>query len=167
MPAAADRTGFASAFGAQRITDRLPDPLASGRRVEGFHPERCERIVWLALGWRKSPECGTPTVLELRDQLISLVPSGETRAAAVAQRLNMSPRSFTRQLAKEGTTFGEILERLRRRLATRYLSHDRMSIKQIAWLLGYSEPGAFTHAYKRWTGTTPKRARQKQPPGLA
>src|SRR6516165_10851288 len=100
------------------------------------------------------------------DQLISLLPSGEARAAAVAQRLNMSTRSFARQLAKEGTTFGEILERLRRRLATRYLEHNRMSIKQIAWLLGYSEPGAFTHAYKRWTGTTPRRARQKQPPGL-
>jgi AraC-like DNA-binding protein len=101
------------------------------------------------------------------DQLISLRPGGDSRAAAVAQRLNMSTRSLTRQLAKEGTTFGEILERLRRRLAFRYLAHDRMAIKQGAWLLGYSEPGAFTHAYKRWTGTTPKRARQKQPPGLA
>ena len=100
------------------------------------------------------------------DQLISLLPSGESRAAAVAQRLNMSTRSLTRHLEEEGTTFGEILERLRRRLASRYLAHDRMSIKQIAWLLGYSEPGAFTHAYKRWTGTTPRRARQKQPPGL-
>src|SRR5215469_5795775 len=98
------------------------------------------------------------------DQLISLLPSGEIRAAAVARRLNMSTRSFTRQLANEGTTFGEILERLRRRRATRYLEHNRMSIKQIAWLLGYSEPGAFTHAYKRWTGTTPRRARQDQPP---
>jgi AraC-like DNA-binding protein len=101
------------------------------------------------------------------DQLISLLPSGETRVAAVARRLNMSTRSLTRQLAKEGTTFGEILERLRRRLASRYLGYDRMSMKQIAWMLGYSEPGAFTHAYKRWTGTTPRRARQKQPPGVA
>jgi len=100
------------------------------------------------------------------DQLISLLPSGEARAAAVAQRLNMSTRSFARQLAKEGTTFGEILERLRRRLATRYLEHDRMSIKQIAWLLGYSQVGAFNHAYRRWTGTSPARARQKHPPGL-
>jgi len=75
------------------------------------------------------------------DQLITLLPSGESRAAAVAQRRNMSTRSFTRQLAKEGTTFAEILERLRRRLASRYLAHDRMSIKQIAWLLGYSQVG--------------------------
>jgi len=100
------------------------------------------------------------------DQLISLLPSGESRAAAVAQRLNMSTRSFTRQLAKEGTTFAEILERLRRRLASRYLTHDRMSIKQIAWLLGYSQVGAFNHAYRRWTGASPARARQRQPPGL-
>jgi AraC-like DNA-binding protein len=79
----------------------------------------------------------------------------------------MSTRSFARQLAKEGTMFGEILERLRQRLATRYLAHDQMSIKQIAWLLGYSQPGPFTHAYKTWTGTTPVRTRQKQPPRLA
>jgi AraC-like DNA-binding protein len=72
----------------------------------------------------------------------------------------MSPRSFTRHLAEEGTTFGEILDRLRQRLAARYLTDDRMSVQQIAWLLGYSEVGAFNHAYKRWTGTTPTRTRK-------
>jgi AraC-like DNA-binding protein len=74
----------------------------------------------------------------------------------------MSTRSLTRQLAKEGTTFGEIQERLRQRLAFRYLADDRMSIQQIAWLLGYAEPGAFSHAFKRWTGTSPKQARKQQ-----
>jgi AraC-like DNA-binding protein len=97
------------------------------------------------------------------NQLVDLLPSGESRAAAVAQRLNMSTRSFTRHLAEEGTTFAEILERLRQRLASRYLADDNMSIQQVAWLLGYTEPGAFTHAYKRWTGTTPRRARKPPP----
>ena len=50
------------------------------------------------------------------NQLVSRLPTGEAQAAAVAQRLNMSTRSFTRQLAEEGTTFGEILEQLRRSL---------------------------------------------------
>jgi AraC-like DNA-binding protein len=95
------------------------------------------------------------------NQLVSLLPTGQPRAAAVAQRLNMSMRSLARQLADEGTTFGEILERLRRSLSSRYLADDHMSVQQIAWLLGYSEPGAFTHAYKRWTGTTPGQARRK------
>ena len=87
------------------------------------------------------------------NQLASLLPRGESRAAIVAQQLGMSQRSLTRHLAEEGTTFAEILEQLRQRLAARYLADDRMSVQQIAWLLGYSEVGAFNHAYKRWTGT--------------
>ena len=97
------------------------------------------------------------------NQLASLLPSGELRAAVVARQLGMSPRSLTRHLADEGTTFGDILEQLRRRLASRYLADDRMSVQQIAWLLGYSEVGAFNHAYKRWTGTAPRRTRKPAP----
>jgi AraC-like DNA-binding protein len=100
------------------------------------------------------------------NQLVNLLPSGEFRAPVVAQRLNMSTRSFSRHLAEEGTTFGEILEQLRQRLASRYLAGGRMSIQQIAWLLGYSEVGAFSHAYKRWTGTTPGRVRKSSPTPL-
>jgi AraC-like DNA-binding protein len=99
----------------------------------------------------------------VENQLVSLLPSGEARAAAVAQRLNMTLRSFTRYLAEEGTTFGEILQQLRLRLAARYLADDRMSLQQIAWQLGYSEPAAFTHAYTRWIGTSPRRARMPPP----
>jgi len=33
------------------------------------------------------------------------------------------------------------------------------AISQIAWLLGYQEVSAFTHAFKRWTGRTPRAAR--------
>jgi AraC-like DNA-binding protein len=93
------------------------------------------------------------------NQLARLLPSGEPRAAMVARQLGMSQRSLTRHLAEEGTTFAEILEQLRRRLASRYLADDRMSVQQTAWLLGYSEVGAFNHAYKRWTGTAPRRMR--------
>jgi AraC-like DNA-binding protein len=81
----------------------------------------------------------------------------------VAQQLGMSSRSLTRHLADEGTTFGEILEQVRQRLTARYLADDRMSVQQIAWLLGYSEVAAFNHAYKRWTGTTPRRTRNPAP----
>ena len=45
------------------------------------------------------------------------------------------------------------------RLARRYLEDERISLQQIAWLLGYSEIGAFNHAFKRWTGISPGRAR--------
>ena len=72
----------------------------------------------------------------------------------------MSPRSFGRHLAREGTSFGEILDRLRNRLALRYLDDDRNSLQQIAWLLGYSEFAGFNHAFRRWFGTSPSRQRK-------
>jgi AraC-like DNA-binding protein len=95
----------------------------------------------------------------VENQLLGLLPSGRVQAAVVAQQLGMSARSFTRHLAQEGTSFSEILDRLRNRLARRYLEDERISLQQIAWLLGYSEIGAFNHAFKRWTGISPGRAR--------
>jgi AraC-like DNA-binding protein len=109
------------------------------------------------------PDRLSVTALQSRvvNQLVSLLPRGEACAAAVAEQLGMSTRSFTRHLAGEGTSFGEILERLRLRLASRHLADDRMSVQQIAWLLGYSHVAAFNNAYKKWTGTSPGRARKK------
>jgi len=95
----------------------------------------------------------------VENQLLSMLPSCRVQMAVVAQQLGMSERSFKRHLAQEGATFGEILDRVRNRIALRYLEDRRMTLQQIAWLLGYSEIGAFNHAFKRWTGTSPGRAR--------
>jgi len=95
----------------------------------------------------------------VEDRLVAALPSGRVQAAEVAEQLGMSERSFRRRLAAEGISFGEVLDRLRNRLALRYLADEHVSLKQIAWLLGYSEPGAFNHAFKRWTGTSPRQVR--------
>ena len=148
---------FAQAVDSWVLPQRVMDlPIVSGDsyllRILEAHAEDL-------LGERHSV---TGLQSRVTNHLASLLPSGESSVAAVARQLGMSTRSFTRQLAEEGTTFSEVLERLRRRLASRYLADDRMSIQQIAWLLGYSEPGAFCHAFKRWTGTSPGRARKQQ-----
>ena len=62
----------------------------------------------------------------------------------------------------EGQTFSNVLEGLRSNLAESYLADEDLSISQIAWLLGYKEVSALTHAFKRWTGTTPRQARSHQ-----
>ena len=95
----------------------------------------------------------------VESQLLKVLPSGRVQAAVVAQQLGMTERSLRRHLAEEGTTFSEILDRLRNSLALRYLEDQRTSLQQIAWLLGYSELAAFNHAFKRWFGTSPRRAR--------
>jgi AraC-like DNA-binding protein len=48
---------------------------------------------------------------------------------------------------------------MRHDLATRHLADRDLSISQIAWLLGYQDVGAFSHAFRRWTGTSPRLAR--------
>jgi AraC-like DNA-binding protein len=73
----------------------------------------------------------------------------------------MSPRTLARRLEAEGLTFAGVLIELRADLARRYLQDEDLPISEIAWLLGYREVSAFTHAFKRWTGKTPRQARSQ------
>ena len=116
------------------------------------------------LGFPEAHANGSERLRDLVEgQLLSVLrPRGKMQAAAIAAQLGMSERSLSRRLTEEGTSFGEVLDHLRRRLALQYLEDDRLSIKQIAWFLGYSEPGAFNHAFKRWTGTSPGQTRNRR-----
>jgi AraC-like DNA-binding protein len=71
----------------------------------------------------------------------------------------MSERTLGRRLADEGLNFTEILQQLRRDLAVRYLDDRKLHVSKVAWLLGFNEVSAFTHAFKRWTGKTPSEIR--------
>jgi AraC-like DNA-binding protein len=55
--------------------------------------------------------------------------------------------------------FTEIFQNLRRDLAVRYLDDPKLHVSKIAWLLGFQDVSAFTHAFKRWTGKTPSQMR--------
>jgi AraC-like DNA-binding protein len=97
----------------------------------------------------------------VENAVVPLLPHGKARAGEVARRLGTSDRTFTRRLSEEGLTFSELLERLRHDLARRYLAEGDLSVSQIAWLLGYQEVGAFSRAFKRWSGETPRETRSK------
>jgi AraC-like DNA-binding protein len=48
---------------------------------------------------------------------------------------------------------------LRASLARRYLADRELPVSEIAWLLGYREVSSFTHAFRRWSGVTPREFR--------
>jgi AraC-like DNA-binding protein len=96
----------------------------------------------------------------VENAIAALLPHGRARAGEVARNLGLSQRTLTRRLASEGLTFVGILQSLRSDLANRHLMDQSLSISEIAWLLGYQDVSAFTHAYKRWTGRTPRAARR-------
>jgi AraC-like DNA-binding protein len=95
----------------------------------------------------------------VENAIVPLLPHGQARVVEIARRLGLGQRSLCRRLASEGATFSEVLESMRSELAERYLADRSLSISQIAWLLGYQEVSAFTHAFKRWTGKAPREAR--------
>ena len=76
-----------------------------------------------------------------------------------SRRLGMSSRTLSRKLGEEGASFAEILDQLRAALAKHYLDDEALPVSEIAWLLGYREVSSLTHAFKRWTGRTPRQFR--------
>jgi AraC-like DNA-binding protein len=97
--------------------------------------------------------------LNVENAIAPLLPHGRAEMPEVARRLGISQRTLGRRLASEGLTFGEVLDGLRFELATRYLQEHNLPTSEVAWLLGYQETSAFYHAFKRWTGKTPRQTR--------
>ena len=95
----------------------------------------------------------------VENAISSLLPHGRVVVDDVARSLGMSKRTLARRLSDEGLNFTEVLQQLRRDLAVRYLDDPKLHISKIAWLLGFNEVSAFTHAFKRWTGKTPSQMR--------
>jgi AraC-like DNA-binding protein len=110
-----------------------------------------------ALADRKGDTSQLRTRVE--NAISSLLPHGRVLVEDVARSLGMSERTLARKLADEGLNFTEILQQLRHDLAVRYLDDRKLHVSKIAWLLGFNEVSAFTHAFKRWTGKTPRRRR--------
>ena len=79
----------------------------------------------------------------------------------VAEKLGMTSRSLRRKLSAEGSSYQKILDEVRYQLAREYLGTSNMSLEEISVLLDYSTPGNFSHAFKRWHGSSPRSFRQE------
>lgn len=79
----------------------------------------------------------------------------------IAEKLNVSSRTLRRRLQEEGSSYRDLLNEIRFNVAKEYLLSTSMSVEEIAVLLGYSDPGNFTHAFKRWSGESPRDFRGK------
>lgn len=88
-------------------------------------------------------------------------------AKQVAEALFMSPRTLQRKLAREGTTFRDLVDEVRCDLACDYLVRLGTSVTDTALLVGLSGPSAFVRSFKRWTGYSPKDYQSRQLAGRA
>ena len=96
---------------------------------------------------------------ELR-QLLLASPGKLPDAAAVAARLHIGERTLRRRLAAERTSYQQVLDEVRSRIAIDYLTTTHLSTQEIATLLGFSEATNFRRAFMRWTRRTPSSYRK-------
>jgi AraC-like DNA-binding protein len=75
---------------------------------------------------------------------------------AVAARLDISGRTLRRRLTHEDTSFQRLVDETRFACARQHLEEGQLSVAEVAFLLGFSEPSAFHRAFKRWAGVTPQ-----------
>ncbi len=79
----------------------------------------------------------------------------------IAARLHQSPRTVSRRLEEEGSSFRAIKDALRRDMALARLAKTKDSIAQVAADLGYADPSAFYRAFVDWTGMAPLHYRRR------
>lgn len=95
-------------------------------------------------------------------QAIAAAPVAGGSAAQVARALHISVRTLQRKLVETGATFREVSDRVRGQLAEGYLTDPQVSIVEVAFLLGFSDQSSFNRAFRRWTGESPGRWRQRR-----
>jgi AraC-like DNA-binding protein len=102
-----------------------------------------------------------PIVARVRAALLPRLTSGEARLAPVAAELGLSTRTLQRKLADAGSSFQQVLDAVRYGLAQDYLRRRELGLVDIAFLLGFQEQSAFTHAFREWSGMNPGAWRER------
>jgi AraC-like DNA-binding protein len=93
--------------------------------------------------------------------LMGVLHTGAVGMDMIAGKLGMSRQTLFRKLKAEGVTFEKVLDELRHRMAADYLGAKKVSVNETAYLVGFSEPAAFSRAFKRWTGSSPRGLRSR------
>lgn len=103
----------------------------------------------------------------VRQEIAAQLPNGELSLGRVAKRLAVSERSLRRYLTDENTGFSDLVAEVRYERARALLDSPRLSLAEIAYLLGFSNVSAFSRAFKGWAGKAPGQYRSQSGRGPA
>ena len=107
---------------------------------------------------RRTAEAGEyrSTSEEVEEALFQLLPGGRARLDDVASELGIGSRTLQRRLGAEGTSWLDVLNQTRERLARHYFESTDLNPTEVSFLLGFADPNSLFRAFHRWTGTTPE-----------
>jgi len=112
----------------------------------------------LALDGYLTAQGGGPKSIgrQVEDMIRRLLPTGDCSLPRVAATLATTPRTLQSRLEDENCSFRDILENVRREIATFHLRRGDMQLTQLAMVLGYSELSAFSRSFRSWYGDSPR-----------
>ncbi|HEX8172907.1 MAG TPA: AraC family transcriptional regulator ligand-binding domain-containing protein [Thermoanaerobaculia bacterium] len=143
-------------FGSERNAMLLGDdswlterPPTASRVVLDFVSARADELL-------DALESNRSTAGRVESALAPMLQTREVTMDAIARTLGLSRQTLFRRLRAEGTTFERVLDTLRHKLALHYLGDRKISVTETAYLVGFSDRAAFSRAFKRWTGCSPR-----------
>jgi AraC-like DNA-binding protein len=132
------------------------------RPLRTANPEAADA---LAAGLAERPaDPGPPVTVRLATAVEGALAGGtRTDRETLARSLGMSGKTLARRLATEGRQYRDVVDGVRRVLAERLLGQE-LDLAEVAGQVGFSDPGAFGKAFRRWFGEPPSafRARRKR-----
>lgn len=148
-------------FGAEK-TEMILSLASLELPIPTCDPKLCAYLVEYADGLmaeRNEQEPNLP--MKVKSILSDTLPGRIASAEVVAANLGMSKRTLARRLNETGISFRQIVDEVRCDLAKIYLK-DSLGLSEIAFYLDYADQSAFSTAFRRWTGHSPKDFRSKQ-----
>ena len=133
---------------------------SSNRYVFGVLTQRADSLL-------ESLENSKTVCGRVESALLPILHTGKGNMERVSRELGLSRKTLYRRLKAEGLSFGKLFDDLRCRMALDYLGGGKVSVTETAYLLGFSDQSAFSRAFRRWTGTSPrdvKARKQTSPP---
>ncbi|MDC5803507.1 AraC family transcriptional regulator [Vibrio europaeus] len=103
----------------------------------------------------------TPSLKEKITQMFVESPGSYPSIEVLSAELGMSSRTLRRHLKAEQTSYQQLLDHVRFQLAKHYLASTGLNIEEISERVGFSDSANFRHAFRRWSGYSPKQFRNQ------
>jgi AraC-like DNA-binding protein len=128
----------------------LTAPLVQTAETLAYHLQRAP------VDWFTRPAYYPVYTRRVLDHLENVDDLAKATIQSAASELHLTERTLRRKLLAEGSKFQKLKDGVRRDMAIHYLSQTSMSINQTSQQLGFSDPSAFTRAFRQWTGELPR-----------
>ena len=119
------------------------------------------RMCLIELSERSTAELGI--VDRVRTAVRARLSQSSLSLSDIADEVHLPVGVLLREFSANNISFKSLVEDVRRDLAISYMKQRQLPLSEVALLLGYSELSAFSRAFRRWTGRSPRTYRANVP----